>query len=226
MQAYVAQALFYGIFPTRKETATGWEPGADDVLARAKRLQRRYAAAGWEPLTYARTSDPAVWIERFGDPPTRPTGLYFTIYNRDEIAHTTSITIETAPLGLAYPDMVVLTDIAITQTIPFTVTGGNIHAVLTVPPHWTRVIQVVGGVQEPAPTATPFSAPPYMPLLLKGWHRPHDTHISTPVSSATAIVLRAVAVTRADPDATLAAVRHRPRVSSFSTDLRYVVQLS
>ncbi|MCD6289593.1 MAG: carbohydrate binding domain-containing protein, partial [Anaerolineae bacterium] len=51
-EAYVARALFYGIFPTRKETATGWEIGAEEVLAQAQRLRSMYAPAKWEPLTY------------------------------------------------------------------------------------------------------------------------------------------------------------------------------
>ena len=183
VQAYVAQALFYGIFPTRKETATGWESGADDVLAQAKQLQRRYAAAGWEPLTYARSGDEEVWIERFGDPPTRPAGLYFTIYNPTDITRTTTVTIETTPLGLTDPATAALTDIGITQTIPTNLANGDIRFSLTLGAHRTRIVQVNGGMQAPTPTPTPSPAPVYMPLLLKGWHRPQATR--TPTSTAT-----------------------------------------
>ncbi len=186
-KAYVARALFYGIFPTRKQTATGWDAGAEEVLTQAQRLRNTYAPAGWEPLTYARTSNPNVWIERFGDPPTRPKGLYFTIYNPTDITRTTAITIESAPLGLTDPAAATLTDIAITQTIPFTVVGGNIHAILAVPPRWTRIVRVDGGTEAPTPTptATPSWTQRYLPLLLKRWHR-HAKPTATPTVGATA----------------------------------------
>ncbi len=161
-QAYIARALFYGIFPTRKEEATGWESGADEALAAAQQLQRRYAAAGWEPLTYARSSDEAVWIERFGAlransatrTPQSEIGLYFTIYNQTDVTRTTTLTLESAALEIPDPNEVALTDIAITQTIPFRVTNGDIRFDLTLDPRQTRVVQV-GGAAPPIPLYLP-----------------------------------------------------------------------
>jgi hypothetical protein len=63
------QALFYDIFAGVSHPIT-----AGRLATRAGRalyahytpLFRRLAAAGWQPITLARSSNPAVWVERYG----------------------------------------------------------------------------------------------------------------------------------------------------------------
>jgi len=165
-QAYtVGQlALLYGVYPGHGPNGQGWDPAADQIISDTAKLVRHYWAAGWEPLTYAQAEEENVWIERFGDAPSPSQqvgdrGLYFTIHNRSDITRTGIITIESAPLGLTDPAAAVLTDIAITQTIPFVVANGNIRFSLTLGPRQTRIVQVNGGVQQPTPTPTASVTP-------------------------------------------------------------------
>jgi len=180
-------ALLYGVAAGPGPNAAGWEPEAQQIISDTHALVTRYWAAGWEPLTYARADDEKVWVERFGHPPAALAsadrglgredriaasaqskirnqkseiveGLYFTVHNHTTLTHTAAITIETAPLEIADPAAVTLTDIAITQTIPFSVVGGDIVVELALGPRQTRVLQVSGG-ESPA-------FPIYLPLVL------------------------------------------------------------
>jgi hypothetical protein len=66
------QAMFYGTFyylsRMNRDAYERWAP-----------LTQRLAAAGWEPLTYARPSDKAVMVERFGSAERH--NLHFTLRN-------------------------------------------------------------------------------------------------------------------------------------------------
>ena len=196
VQAYVARALFYGIFPTRKEEATGWEEGSEALLAEAQALQHRFAFAGWEPVTYARSQDERVWIERFGrgareaDSDARPwgaspSGLFFTLYNQDAITRTTTITIEAARLGLASVASLTLTDLATGESIPFTMDNADIRFHLALAPQQTRVVHLQW---EPEATPTPALTRRYLPLITKHWRRTTPTPTATPPHTATVLI--------------------------------------
>ncbi len=83
------QNLFYGIFPgawrgppeadDRQKEATWSRPDRRAVYARYTPLFRALAAAGWEPVTRARSSNPRVWVERFGS--LRKGDLHLTLRN-------------------------------------------------------------------------------------------------------------------------------------------------
>ncbi len=165
-QAYTAcqLALLYGVYPGHGPNGHGWDPAADQIISGTASLVGQYWAAGWGPLTYARATDDHIWIERFGSRDD-PAGLFFAVHNTQTFTQTASITIETRPLGLTDPTSVVLTDIAITQTLPFQMTNGDIRFGLTLGPEQTRVIRV--SVAGPQPTPTAPAAFLYMPLLLK-----------------------------------------------------------
>jgi hypothetical protein len=62
-------------------------------------LVRRLALAGWEPVTYARSSDARLLVERFGSGPN----LHFVVYNPSHTGEpvATDLKIELARLGLA-----------------------------------------------------------------------------------------------------------------------------
>lgn len=83
------QNLFYGIFPgawrgpaeadDHQKEATWSRPDRRAVYARYTPLFRALAAAGWEPVTRARSSNPRVWVERFGS--LRKGDLHLTLRN-------------------------------------------------------------------------------------------------------------------------------------------------
>jgi len=176
VQAYTTcqLALLYGVHPGHGPNGHGWDPAADRIISDTARLVGRYWAAGWEPLTYARADDDRVWIERFGRVATfsrqeSGNGLYFTVHNRSDMARTATVTMESTPLGIADPAAIVLTDIAITQTIPFNLVNGDIRFDLPLGPRQTRVVRVSGGVQQPTPSPTPTASPVrfYVPLMIR-----------------------------------------------------------
>ena len=138
---FAALAKLYGVnISINEKVESSWAPEARDIVSTTAAFVRPYTLAGWEPLTYARTDSDDVWIERFGESSTE--GLYFTVHNRTDVTRTAAITIETAPLGLTDPVSATITDIAITQTIPFTLVNGNIAVSLRLGPQQTRVLKV------------------------------------------------------------------------------------
>jgi len=118
-------ALFYGIFPNRKDEATGWEQSCDELLSDTLQVLFQFWGAGWEAVTYARAEDPDVWMERFGGESTSE-GLYFTVHNVADVTCTTAITIECVPLGLAEPGQAVITELVSGQGVPFAVVDRDI----------------------------------------------------------------------------------------------------
>ncbi|NOX60842.1 MAG: hypothetical protein GXP42_02675, partial [Chloroflexi bacterium] len=131
-------ALLYGVWPGHGPNGEGWQPEAEQIISDTATLLKQYWAAGWEPLTYARADEENVWIERFGrvseGGESLQKGLYFTIHNRDDLTRTTNITLEAQALGLLDPESAQITDIAISETIPFSVENHLIHFDLTLGP--------------------------------------------------------------------------------------------
>jgi len=89
--------LRFGIFPGGYPSSSGFkEPNGDFARAYRPTVEavRALSAAGWEPVTYARSSDPEVLVERFGQ------GHYFTVANRSEQEREATITVDCASLKL------------------------------------------------------------------------------------------------------------------------------
>jgi hypothetical protein len=71
-----------------------------DLYNRHRPLFKKYLpivsalnAAGWEPVTYARSDNPQVYVERFG----KPAGpLYFTVYNDSDRSQEATIAFDLA----------------------------------------------------------------------------------------------------------------------------------
>ncbi len=82
---YVKRCLFYGMFPSNQAApGGGWYWKDPVVVARHRPVFERFvpliqevAEAGWRPLTFATSDNPAVWLERFGESDT----LYLTAFN-------------------------------------------------------------------------------------------------------------------------------------------------
>lgn len=93
--------LFFGIYPGYRQTLSGeaWEYTAEQWKVHQKiinlynPLLKQITAAEWQPITYARSSHPSIWIERYGN-------RFFTVMNTGAAKQTATITVETAPLGL------------------------------------------------------------------------------------------------------------------------------
>ncbi len=94
VEEYIKHHLFYGFWPGINSLGSGkqnsWEShryfARPDQYERDRDLFKRYipvlrriCQAGWEPVTYATTSDPEVFIERFGY--WEKGNLHFTIRN-------------------------------------------------------------------------------------------------------------------------------------------------
>ena len=102
VERYFQRSLFYGMLPSLfSENAADhayWETPA--LYNRDRPLFKKYipliktiSAAGWEPVTHARSSNPAVFIERYGT-------HFLTLRNNSQTAQTAIITIDAAALKL------------------------------------------------------------------------------------------------------------------------------
>jgi hypothetical protein len=96
MERYMRRCLFYDIFPSvfsaDAATKNYWtQPMLYDrdrpLFKMTIPALQTLSHAGWEPVTWARTSDRQVWVERYG---TR----LFTMMNSTGAALTTRVTIE------------------------------------------------------------------------------------------------------------------------------------
>jgi len=173
MAAYIRTSLFYGFFPSIAgvgEEAAGapgtyWEDPAfyerdRDLFRLYMPIIKQIARAGWEPVTYARTDNPAVWVERFG-PTTNDAGLrttdehqslvigpssfvVFTVHNSLTTTTTYTLTIDAAALGLATTQPLTVTELVSGTIVPYTVTGGQVCLSQTIAGSDTQVYQLAG----------------------------------------------------------------------------------
>ena len=83
VERYFQRALFYGIYPSMFSADAATHPYWDDpaLYNRDRPLFQKYipvirklSAAGWQPVTHARSSSPELWLERFGD-------SHWTVFN-------------------------------------------------------------------------------------------------------------------------------------------------
>ncbi|MBN2451093.1 MAG: hypothetical protein JXR77_11935 [Lentisphaeria bacterium] len=135
VERYFSRCLAYGIFPGFFSHNAADDPywTRPALYERDRPLFRRFlpviralSAAGWEPVTHARSDNPKVYLERFGSPGGP---LYLTAFNDSDEAQTSRIHIDAAALGLA------------------TTPGGNgAEAPLTLAPEEVRVLTLAGAV--------------------------------------------------------------------------------
>jgi hypothetical protein len=102
VEQYFRRCLFYGVFPSMfsldAANSPYWENPAwynrdRDLFKRYIPLIKRISAAGWEPVTYARTDNADVFVERWGR-------TMFTVMNNGKSDIDTTLTIQVGPLGL------------------------------------------------------------------------------------------------------------------------------
>lgn len=95
VEKYFQRSMFYGCFPSMFSVDASnnpyWETprwyNRDRALFRKYiPIVKRLSAAGWEPLTHARSSDPSVYLERFGRE-------YLTVLNAGAREATATVTV-------------------------------------------------------------------------------------------------------------------------------------
>jgi hypothetical protein len=116
-----------------------------DVYAPAVELNNRFVpvlrlitGAGWQPITRARSSNSAVWLERWG--PAGDGALYLTAYNPDKRPHDTTIVVDADMLGLKGANVSVA-DMLSNGAWPAPLNRGRASISLTMPPEQTRVLR-------------------------------------------------------------------------------------
>lgn len=111
IELFMKRTLAYGIFPGFFDwSPSGLGPGGrywdhPEYYERDRDLHRKYqplvqtlAAAGWEPLTHVRSSDPRVFVERYG--PGEDGIVWLTLLNEYGEARATTLTVDAAALRL------------------------------------------------------------------------------------------------------------------------------
>lgn len=98
--AYMKHAAAYGFFPSFFSHNASEDPYWQNpaLYNRDRPIFRKYipiisalSAAGWEPVSYARSSNPRVYVERFGN---LPGPLHFTLFNDSDQAQEAKITFD------------------------------------------------------------------------------------------------------------------------------------
>jgi hypothetical protein len=101
---------------------------------------RAITGAGWEPIPHTRSSDSDVWIERWGPGPQG--AVYLTVYNASERERRTTLSIQTAELGLEGSKLN-LTDRLSGSSWSAPIQDGICSVELTAPPEQVRVLQLI-----------------------------------------------------------------------------------
>ena len=112
VELFMKRALAYGVFPGFFDwPPSGLGPGGrywahPAYYERDRELHRKYlplvktlAAAGWEPVTHARSSNAKVFVERYG--PDAAGILWLTLLNEEGAPQDTTLAIDAEALGLA-----------------------------------------------------------------------------------------------------------------------------
>ncbi len=143
VEEYINESIFYGIYPIMKDDF--FEKCRD--YEKARLLYQKIIPiidelhlAGWEPITYAKTNDEEVFVERFG----KGTTIYFTVRNNDSVTKDYTLLIEAEKLGL---EEIYLLELLSNAAIFYEYNNGNIIIHDTIKGKGTKVFKI---------TETPF----------------------------------------------------------------------
>jgi PKD repeat protein len=152
--AYLREALFFGFYPGMN--GVYWdEPSAYE---RDRGLFQKYvplidaiAQAGWEPVNYALSSEPAVFVERFGH--AIDGTFYFTAHNAGTSIESSQITLDGAGLGIPTTSPVTVKEKLSGGNRTVSRSGSNILFSETLDPDETVVYAVTTSGAGPEPAA-------------------------------------------------------------------------
>ena len=149
------QNLFYGIFAgafdseteadARGHEVTWSTPANAKLWARYSPLIKQVAVAGWQPVTDAWSSNPRVWLERFGSLDRRD--LHLAIRNETDTSQRFAMTIDIRSLG-ADPTKVLRAVEQITGAtlgIQANPSGGVAVLTMSIPARSTRLLSISEG---------------------------------------------------------------------------------
>ncbi|MCE5239392.1 hypothetical protein LLH23_13005 [bacterium] len=152
MELFMKRCLAYGVYPGFFDwPPSGLGPGGQywnhsryyerdrDLFRKYQPLCQALATAGWEPVTCARSSDPNVYVERFG--PGSSGVVWLTLLNEQKQALPTTLTVDAKALGLN-PANLRATEITSGQTLTAPAQGGSVALALTVPAEGVAVVQL------------------------------------------------------------------------------------
>ena len=120
-ERFMKRCLAYGMFPGffSADASTRTYFSQPDLYNRDRPLFIKYiplvrliAEAGWQPITLATSSEPLVYIERFG---TEPGRTYFTVFNDSQEEKTTTLRFERA--YTAFNDLVSGNTVTVTDGV-------------------------------------------------------------------------------------------------------------
>jgi len=106
VELYFKRCTAYAIFPSFFSHNAADDPywGRPDLYNRDRPLFKKYIptiqalnAAGWAPVTHARSSNAAVYVERFGKPGGE---IYLTLFNDSDTTQTTKVSVDHKALAL------------------------------------------------------------------------------------------------------------------------------
>ncbi len=134
---FVRDHLLYGCWPGGYYSTTN--PKYVALMKKYVPLLKRLNAAGWEPLTLARTNDDQVQIERFGGTAGRE--LLFTLKNHAAADKSIDVTVDRS-LVSAEKGACVATELTTNTQCPVTVNGNEIVFTVHVPAGLVMVVAV------------------------------------------------------------------------------------
>jgi hypothetical protein len=155
--AYLRQSLLLGFFPGLD--GLYWDHSSAYERDRANfklyvPLIKTVAQAGWRPVPYTTASNANILIERFGDPANGT--FYLSAQNSDDAAHTVTITLDGAGLGIPSSTTVAVTELVSNSARTVTRNGTDIVISESLDAGETVLYSVVPSV-IPAPTVASLS---------------------------------------------------------------------
>lgn len=149
VEKYFQRSLFYGIYPSMfSHNASDdpywknpkWYNRDRHLFKRYIPLIRRVAEAGWEPVTYASSSNPNVYVERFG--PDAEGDLYLTLLNDSAERGQAVIHIQTQPLDV--PTASEIKDLVSGDHLTVKQTDDGLEVTAELDPEQVRVLWLPG----------------------------------------------------------------------------------
>lgn len=152
MELFMKRCLAYGVYPGFFDwPPSGLGPGGQywnhpryyerdrDLFRKYEPLCRNLAMAGWEPVTHAHSSNPSVYVERYG--PDQQGVVWLSVLNEESKPHPTTLTIDAKALGLD-PKTVKAQDMVSGQSLPLKQTAAGLTCELTVVPEGVLAIKL------------------------------------------------------------------------------------
>lgn len=205
------RCLAYGIFPGFFDwSPSGLGPGGRywdhpeyyerdrDIFRTYQPLVQTLAAAGWEPMTGARSSNEGVFVERFG--PGEDGVLWLTLLNEEDRPLSTELTIDVQALGLA--DGVECVDVLSDRAIELRRDGDALSAEIAVEADGVMMLQIATRAQavgwrlaemaetvELGRTMRDVDARTERPAIAAAWHCDRDSYVREQIGEGYALVL-------------------------------------